>query len=530
MNSNSVFSHLLLSLAVVSTSVGCSHSSKPAVTTTASPCGQRSIASAGASCIAAFTGAEKETIALIEKFKTLRDERLKVLVPAISPEGSRGAVAVTLSDYNPEYHGWTWVRDGALVMREISEARAREKNPKEKARLSEMMEAYIDFSRRTQDRAGTKNLGEPRFNFAGEPYTGEWGRPQNDGPASRVLTLAPLTNELANEVAKQSSDAKSRRLLELLYKKEMPTTATSLLKRDLEYIAHHFQEKTSDLWEEKKGHHFYTLMVQRAALLEGASIARKMKDPKAAEFYEKSAGEISKWLETFWEKDKGFVGAARDVNPWRHPQASNLDVAVLLGVIHTNRAQDTFGVMDSRIQATALAAENAFAKIYAINKTTSDANGNRLEPAMGRYPEDVYNGHPDEAQRFNEGHPWVLTTFAMTQYYADVALMMMKSPTVKIDATNLAFFRALAGNEKVDVGTIEKSNPVYKVLVKSAINKSLGFSRRISFHLGETISYPEQLHRETGKIISIPSLTWSDASALSALARLELALEAVTAF
>lgn len=523
MISSSIFSRSLLLLAATGVAGACSHSSKTANEVRPVSCAQRSVASVGASCIAAFTGATVETLSLIEKFKTLRDDRLKVLLPAISPEGSRGAVAVTLTDYNPEYHGWTWVRDGALVMREIGYARMREEDPKEKARFGEMMESYIDFSRRTQDRAGSSKLGEPRFNFAGEPYTGEWGRPQNDGPASRVLTLAPYLNDLIS----QKPNVNAKRLIELLYKKEDPKRAKSLIKRDLEYIAHHFQEKSSDLWEEKTGHHFYTLMVQRAALLEGATIARQMKDPKAADFYEKTANEISKWLETFWDKDKGFVGAARDVNPWRHPNASNLDVAVILGVIHTNRGQDSFGVMDSRIQATALVAENTFSKLYAINKTLADSNGNRLEPAMGRYPEDVYNGHPDEAQRFTEGHPWVLTTFAMTEYYADVALSMMKSSSVKIDATNLAFYRALAPGENIAVGTLEKSNPVYKTVVTGAINKALGFGRRISFHLGETISFPEQLHRATGQIVSIPSLTWSDASALSALAKLELALESV---
>lgn len=503
----------------------CSHSEKLAGDVQKNDCGQRSIAAVG-SCAAAFTGKEKDTLALIEKFKAIRDDRLKILLPAISPEGSKGAVAVTLSDYNPEYHGWTWVRDGALVMREVSEARTRSTVAADQARYNEMLETYIQFSRQTQERAGLKNLGEPRFNFGAQPYTGKWGRPQSDGPASRTLTLLPYANELLGK----QSDANSQRQLNLLYKTESPDKTTSLIKRDLEYIAHHYKEKSFDLWEEKPGHHFYNLMVQRAALIEGAALARKMKDPKAADYYTKTAGEMTKWLENFWEKEKGFVGAARDVEAWRHPDASNLDIAVILGVIHTNRPQESFGVLDARIQATALYAEKAFAGLYPINKTLADANGNRLEPAMGRYPEDVYNGHPDEALRFTEGHPWVLTTFAMTQFYSDLAIAMMKTPSIKIETTNLAFFRALAPTEKIEVGILAKSTSAYRAILNGAVDKALGFTRRISYHLGEGASYPEQLHKATGKVISIPSLTWSDASALSALARLELALEGVAKF
>lgn len=89
-------------------------------------------------------------------------------------------------------------------------------------------------------------------------------------------------------------------------------------------------------------------MAQRAALLDGAVLARKMSDPFAADAYTEVAKDIGRMLEAFWEKDRGFIGAARDLEPWRHNEASNLDIAVILGVIHASRAGQSFGVMDSR--------------------------------------------------------------------------------------------------------------------------------------------------------------------------------------
>jgi len=57
------------------------------------------------------------------------------------------------------------------------------------------------------------------------------------------------------------------------------------IKTDLEYVAHNWQENSFDLWEESNGDNFFTKMVQRKALINGAAFATQMNDTGAAAFY-----------------------------------------------------------------------------------------------------------------------------------------------------------------------------------------------------------------------------------------------------
>jgi len=57
------------------------------------------------------------------------------------------------------------------------------------------------------------------------------------------------------------------------------------IKTDLEYVAHNWQESSFDLWEESNGDNFFTKMVQRKAMIDGAAFATKMGDTGAANFY-----------------------------------------------------------------------------------------------------------------------------------------------------------------------------------------------------------------------------------------------------
>ena len=51
------------------------------------------------------------------------------------------------------------------------------------------------------------------------------------------------------------------------------TESADGIKGDLEYVSHHWQQTSFDVWEEVKAHHFDTETAQREALLEGAWLA-----------------------------------------------------------------------------------------------------------------------------------------------------------------------------------------------------------------------------------------------------------------
>jgi glucoamylase len=75
----------------------------------------------------------------------------------------------------------------------------------------------------------------------------------------------------------------------------------SVIKSDLEFIAHNWQPDSFDLWEETKGSHFFTKMVQRRALKDGAALASKLGDTGAAKYYEEQATALEALIEQFWD-------------------------------------------------------------------------------------------------------------------------------------------------------------------------------------------------------------------------------------
>jgi glucoamylase len=456
----------------------------------------------------------------VEVLRQTRLGKLLLIMKLVSPLKNRGAVAVTLSQYNHEYGGWTWVRDAALTMRQIVDGLRRwNRDPELRKSSIEMISDYIRFSRKVQDNAG---LGEPRFDYRGRPYKGEWGRPQNDGPALRVLTLAPIAKLFYRS---KSSDYKV--LAHELYRAEHYENPYSILKRDLEFIAKEYPKKCKDLWEESTGLHFYTLMVQRSALIEGASVARLFEDGGAAAHYEHHAKKISELLGRFWNKNKRQIDVTLEGEGERIAKRSKLDIAVILSINHAGAEGLSFSALDSRVMGTALKIETWSRSAFSINsKYTIGHDGLELGPAIGRYPEDVYNGHPEENLRFTGAHPWVLATNGLGEYYLKVGIALAESGRVEFDSNNRPFFEALLKRPlPKDISVLDRSNrehpELFNEILRATQAKGLSFFNRVSFHLGTEATLPEMINGTTGASQSIPSLGWSDTSAISFLSALE---------
>ena len=74
-----------------------------------------------------------------------------------------------------------------------------EKDPTRKRNLEQKIMNYIELVKNNQSQSGFDHLGEPKYNVNGTPFTGPWGRPQNDGPALRAITLIKFANHLIKE-------------------------------------------------------------------------------------------------------------------------------------------------------------------------------------------------------------------------------------------------------------------------------------------------------------------------------------------
>src|SRR5262249_22926110 len=107
----------------------------------------------------------------------------------IEPFGSvAGVVVASPQKINPNYFRH-WVRDAALVMKVVVQLSRTTEARRDRQAWERLIRDYVRFSRQNQIAVTLEGLGEPIFEVNGQPFSGEWGRPQNDGPALRALAL-----------------------------------------------------------------------------------------------------------------------------------------------------------------------------------------------------------------------------------------------------------------------------------------------------------------------------------------------------
>jgi glucoamylase len=430
---------------------------------------------------------------------------------------SNGAVIASPSRQDPDYF-YHWVRDGALTMDVVATLYAQSKDSAAQGRYDSLLRAYLDFSLKNQVTQNPsselgRGLGEPKFYTDGSAFTGAWGRPQDDGPALRALTFTRFANFLLNKgTAEQTQLVKAK-----LYDGVLPTN--SVIKRDLEYVSHNWQNTCFDLWEEVRGHHFYTRMVQRRALLEGARLAKRLKDNGAADWYSAQAAALEKELRKHWDETRGILVATLDRDDGIDYKQSGLDTAVLLAVLHAPASGSTFfAPTDDMVLATAAQLVSVFEKAYDINKAKKDGEGAALGIALGRYPEDRYGGQ----QGTSEGNAWVLCTLAVGELYLRAAKAWEGEGQMRITRLNAPFFSALNAEKfgSLKAGQVlGKGDQEFRDILselRSAADRQL---RRVKYHAFPDGSLSEQMNRHTGFMQSARDLTWNYAAVLTTLSQ-----------
>lgn len=319
--------------------------------------------------------------------QTIRPARGSVLA---SPE-------LASYDPNPDYF-FHWLRDSAIVidaLRVLIAEQTVESTAIEhlvdfvnfslglcqldgRAFFSRKVRRAIDPSflkhARTEDELnqihGDRTLGEARYNPDGTLDIIRWARPQNDGPALRALSV--LRSWRLDAFRERADEAAIRALLE----------------HDLDYTLRHWKEPCFDLWEEILAHHYYTRIVQLAALADGAAWMDAIGDRTRARNYRLAAEEIAQRLDDHFDPEKGvYAGCVIDESePSVVADSRRLDIAVALGVIHAARTNGPHSVMDPKALATLARLEQLFATEYQINQ----GRASDCAPAIGRYAGDVY--------------------------------------------------------------------------------------------------------------------------------------------
>jgi glucoamylase len=412
------------------------------------------------------------------------------LLRNVSPPGARpGAIIASPSRSNPDYY-YHWVRDAAIVIKAVLQLYRSTQEPAARRRYFDRMMEFVDYSRYIQQTAVQHGigLGEPKFSVDGMPYTDPWGRPQDDGPAMRAIELTHLAIGLLDEGRREL-------VLERLYDARLPTG--SVIKADLEYTAHRWRATCYDLWEEVRGHHFFTRLLQRKALVEGAVLATRLGDAGAARFYLEQARDLDGELRRHWDPERRYLVSMRDQET--DGPRSGLDSSVIVATLggYSIREDELHGeelypVEHEQVLATAVAQKRTFQSLYPINDPSRRIAG----IAIGRYPEDRYDGYRTDSI----GHPWPSLTIGFAMYHYKLAMHYRRLPRIVVTPTSLPFFQALpAGDVRFNPGEeLLAGDPRFDRIVDALRREGDAFLERVRHHMNPDGSMSEQMNRFTG--------------------------------
>jgi len=211
---------------------------------------------------------------------------------------------------------------------------------------------------------------EARVNADGTLDISHWGRPQHDGPPLRLLAVL----RWARDVDLGSAG--------------LAAQAAALIRADIAFTRGRWRMPSVDIWEEEKGHHYYTLRVAAAALEEAADWLDAQgsgSDPGEARLCRADAEEILRMLDGYWLAGEGYYRSRTLEGGVR--STKELDIAVIFAAIHgVGGAGSGHTVHDPRMHATLGRLESLFDAEYPINHARPATRG----PAMGRYKGDVY--------------------------------------------------------------------------------------------------------------------------------------------
>ncbi|KAL2007730.1 hypothetical protein VTN00DRAFT_7712 [Thermoascus crustaceus] len=396
-----------------------------------------------------------------------------------------GIVVASPSKSDPDYF-YTWTRDAALTIKCLVDLFISGENSTD---LQSQIQNYISaqaylqtVSNPSGDLSTGAGLGEPKFNVDETAFTGSWGRPQRDGPALRATAMIAYAKWLIANGQASTADS----------------IIWPIIQNDLSYVTQYWNSSGFDLWEEIQGSSFFTTAVQHRALVEGNALAQQLGHscPNCVS----QAPQILCFLQSYWTGSYVLAnfGGGR----------SGKDANTLLGSIHTfdpdaGCDDATFQPCSARALANHKVVTDSFRSVYDVNSGIGVGEA----VAVGRYPEDVYQG----------GNPWYLCTFAAAEQLYDALYQWDKAGEITITDVSLGFFQDVYPSAAV--GTYESSSTTYEDIVAAVKAYADGYMSVAQKYTPSTLSLAEQFSRSDGSPLSAADLTWSYAALLTASAR-----------
>lgn len=314
--------------------------------------------------------------------------------------------------------------------------------------------------------------GEVRVNPDGTLDMLNWSRPQHDGSALQALTLLRCLDDGVLEPGGVRDEA------------------AELLRIDLDFVVAHHAEPSFEIWEDSLGHDYYTGVVQCAALRRGAGWLEAQGDAEAAGRCHEASTALATALDGHWR-----AGAYASLLPAASgAPGRDLDIAVILGVLHAGLPSGPHSVLDPKAQATLAALEDLFAGLFPIN-------AGRTAPALGRYREDRYYG----------GGAWYIATLAAAEFHYRLAADLAGGAAFVLTPDNRGFVaRALDAEPRTE----DLDSPRLAAAFRA---RGDAFLTTVQAFTPADGALSEQFDRATGAQTSAKHLGWSYAGFITAV-------------
>jgi len=429
-----------------------------------------------------------------------------------APNSLPGCILASPSKQHPDYY-YHWARDAAISMGVIFDVRDY---------LSlDWQSYYKNYVKWVQHvhgdddpNSGMLTLGEPKYFVDGSVYNQPWGRPQNDGPALRARALMRFATFLLD-------NGEEDYVKQVLYKTGN-LDDPGVIKKDLEFVAHHWQDDSFDLWEEIRGDHFFTKMVQRQSLIAGARLAKRMDDTGASQFYAQQAQALENAINQHWNDNDQLMMET----PPGHggPQKyKELDIAIVLASLagETNYPgtpeMDLYGPTDTKILKTVNWLNQVF-NDGTFNVQNQDNARGLPGVLIGRYPNDTYSGYGS-----GQGNPWILATNAMGELYYRNSKKLFSLASDQRVGRNRNEILSYTTPERMHLyrqllGANYPRNQTLTALARAFAQNGDGYLLRVRYHVeGANFHLSEQINRDNGQEQGANDLTWSYGTVLSAM-------------
>ena len=284
-----------------------------------------------------------------------------------------GIIIASPSEDPPyKYH---WVRDSALVMRTFIDMYSKTKEPL----YFQYIINYLENENKIQDLDTITGLGEPKYNINCTPFNGEWGRPQNDGPALRGIMLFKIIE-----------------LFQYKYDIIIQNMIIPIIIKDLHYLMKNYNQVSFDLWEENKGWHFYTRTVQLKFFKDSIKYYKHLQHSIDINDINDCFRQLSSDIQDHI-CDTHIISSFDDSGTiTKHHDAANI-----LAFCHIDYDEDILKIVPLEyVNETCDKLIDSFRKKY---------NHDELN-LIGRYANDKYY----------DGHVWVLCSLALGQIYIEL--------------------------------------------------------------------------------------------------------------